>query len=67
MKHVYHLQFVELKLAFNSPGYHDFRRWLAIACQMNGMGYPCIVASFDGSGLEFHASNGQALDAARVS
>lgn len=67
IKHTYHMQFTELKLAFNSPGYHDFRRWLAIGCQYAGMGYPCIVASFDGSGVEFHAANGQAMDAGSAS
>ena len=62
VKHTYHLQFHELKLGFDTPGYHDLRRWVAIASQILGMGYPCIIANFDGRGMEFYAPNGRAMD-----
>lgn len=63
VKHTYHIRHEELKLEFGSLGYHDLRRWIAIATQLLGSGYPCMIASFDGKGFEFNAPNGQALDA----
>ena len=63
VKHTYHLRHEELKLDFGSPAYHDLRRWVAIATQLLGSGYPWMIASFDGKGFEFGAPNGQALDA----
>ena len=63
VKHTYHIRHEELRLEFGSPGYHDLRRWIAVATQLLGSGYPCMIASFDGKGFEFNAPNGQALDA----
>ena len=63
VKHTYHIRHEELRLEFGSPAYHDLRRWVAIANQLLGSGYPWMIASFDGKGFEFGAPNGQALDA----
>lgn len=59
--HTYHMAWDGMDLDFNSAAWEDMRRWLVIAGQLLGLGYPGVITSWKGNAVQFRAADGRAI------